>query len=149
MIPFISGVRTFDLATNFSFTSASYDSSSNSILIKLLLSYMKTPIESLYLSYLIFNMESDLEITSFANFSYTPTNINVFIGVSGISPDFRFASSTQTTNTTKPLLGLGESIQTKQNFDMIFGINGVIIQTQQSMDLLFRSLSPSSTSNTM
>jgi hypothetical protein len=92
-------------------------------------------------------MESDLEITSFSNLSYTPTNINVFIGVSGISPNFNFINSLQD-NKTKPLLGLGSSMQNQEGFDMIFGINGVIVQTQQSMDLLFRTFSPSNSTTT-
>lgn len=42
-------------------------------------------------------------------------------------------------------IGLGSSADNEKNFDMIFGINGIIIQTQQSLDLLFRPYSSSLT----
>ncbi len=83
----------------------------------------------------------DLEITSFINLSFAPSNVNVFMGVSGITP---FAPPTNKSKT--PVTGLASSVQKQEAFDMIFGINGIIIQTQQSMDLLFRS--PASTNAT-
>lgn len=145
VIPFIRGLRTFDLFVNFSFSSARYNPANDSLTISLKVSSPKTPIETLYLSYLIFDMESDLEITSFSSLSYAPSSVNVFVGVSGMAPSSNLAASLLTgankLNTTKPLLGSASAIQ--ENFDLIFGINGVIVQTQQSMDLLFRSLSPS------
>jgi hypothetical protein len=136
-------LRTYDLNINFTFTSTNFNSSSNLLEIELLISYLKFPLESLYISYLIFNMGSDLEITSLTNLTYAPTNVNVFIGMSGISP-FNIVTA-RNSSTTTPIIGLGSSYETQQNFDMIFGINGIIIQTQQSMDLLFRSLTPINT----
>lgn len=89
-------------------------------------------------------MESDLEITSFSNLTFTPTNVNVFIGVSGVSPvSISLTANTTNSNSSKaPVYGLSSSFDNQKNFDMIFGINGIIIQTQQSMDLLFRTLTP-------
>jgi hypothetical protein len=148
VIPFIRGLRTFDLLTTFSFTSAKFTPANNTLSVTLNISYVKAPLETLYLSYLIFNMDSDLEITSFSSLSYAPSNVNVFVGVSGISPNFGLISTlegnnkTSGINATRPLLG--STLKDQENFDLIFGINGVIVQTQQSMDLLFRSLTPSS-----
>lgn len=136
-IPFISGLRTFDQNLNCSFVSSFFNSSQGILYVDLLISYQKYPLESLYISYLIFNMQSDLEITSFSNLTFTPTYVNVFIGVSGVTPVI-----VNTTTSKSPIYGLGSSFETQQNFDMIFGINGIIIQTQQSMDLLFRTLAP-------
>lgn len=67
---------------------------------------MKFPLESLYISYLIFNMASDLEITSFGSLSFAPSNVNVFMGVSGISP---FTPPTNKTKTT--FIGLAAPTQ--------------------------------------
>ena len=142
-IPFISGLRTFDQNLNCSFVSSFFNSSLGILYVDLMISYQKYPLESLYISYLIFNMESDLEITSFSNLTFTPTNVNVFIGVSGVSPGAVTANATaNSTGSKTPLYGLSSSFETQQNFDMIFGINGIIIQTQQSMDLLFGTLAP-------
>ncbi len=43
-MPFISGLRTYDLTTNFTFSSTSYDSSKNILSIDLLISYTKSPL---------------------------------------------------------------------------------------------------------
>ena len=142
-LPFISGIRTFETNLNFSFTSSHFNNSIKALDVEVEIGSSKFPIETLYISYFIFNIASDLEVTSLSGLSYIPTNVNAFIGVSGINP-FGNILPKPASNTTnlKPLLGATE--KSKETFGMIFGLSGIIIQTQQSMDLLFRSLTPSS-----
>jgi hypothetical protein len=59
-IPFVSGIRTFDQNLNFSFEEATFDAAANVLSIVVMTSYKKYPLEGLTISYLIFNMASDL-----------------------------------------------------------------------------------------
>ena len=63
-MPFICGARTFDHNLNLSFQEAEYNSTLNILEVEVSIHYEKYPLESLYISYLIFNMASELEITS-------------------------------------------------------------------------------------
>jgi hypothetical protein len=47
--------------------------------------YQSYPLESLSLSYLIFSMDSELEITSLYNITYVPPNVNTYLGISAVA----------------------------------------------------------------
>lgn len=83
-------------------------------------------------------MASELEVTSVSNLTQIPSNVNIFVGVSGINSLFYAFKSINTT--AKNISGLlTASPVSQQTFNMVFGIDGIIVQTQQSMDLLFQS----------
>ena len=60
--------------------------------------------------------------------------MNTYLGVSSIE---NTARTTQSTNTTTMHFGLESTPAQIEVFNEMFGIDGVIIQTQQSIDLLY------------
>lgn len=85
-LPFISGIKTLDNSLNLAFTDASFDPSLNVLYVNFDSSMMESPIEVLYLSYMVFTMNSELQISSLVDLSSIPSNINIFVGVSSIVP---------------------------------------------------------------
>jgi hypothetical protein len=108
-LPFISGIRTFETNLNFSFTSSHFNHTIRALDVDFFIGSSKFPIETLYISYFIFNIASDLEVTSLSGLSYLPTNVNAFIGVSDINPFANIVpKAAANTTTLKPLLGATE-----------------------------------------
>ena len=84
-IPFICGARTFDRQLALTFANSSYDSSLNVLELEINISYDQYPLEGLYISYLIFNLDSDLSIHSIYP-DDPPVGEHIFVGMSELKP---------------------------------------------------------------
>lgn len=87
----------------------------------------------LAVSYLIFHMASDIEIVQMYDTVNIPQNIDTFLGVSTVAS--QSAHFGKPAETVVPLLQ--RSATQVEAFDEMFGLNGIIVQTEQTLDFLF------------
>jgi len=84
VIPFLSGIKTFDPELNVIFDVATFDAKSNMLAIPFKTDQASNPIEFLYLSYIIITMDSDFQITNMYDLSSIPSDVNIFIGMTAV-----------------------------------------------------------------
>lgn len=101
-------MRTYDQDLLLSFVDSSFNVSVGRLEVMLETRYRKYPLEFLSISYLIFDMSSDLFITSLFNLTFVPSGINSFLGVSSVSSS-GLAFNQSSKSAVKTLLGASPS----------------------------------------
>lgn len=83
-------------------------------------------------------MASDLEIISIYNIYFIPGGVTAFLGMSSAAVTASlFAENTNSTRLKPVLQGTQGSPSQLQAFEQMFGIDGIMVQTQQSIDILY------------
>ena len=128
-MPFLSGLSTVASSLAVQFTEAEFSHERDEMAFSFVVN-ANGPVDIVAISYLVFSMHNPrMNITSMPPESaYSPLLFNAFPGIANIAYGTKRLSSNPTPNE-------------KQAFDMIFGINGVVVQTQQNIDLFGSSRS--------
>ena len=83
-IPFLSGIKTYDQEMNINFKKSSFDTNTSLMQIPLRLDQLNSTIELIMISYFVFAADSDFRIANISDLSAIPSDINTFVGVTGV-----------------------------------------------------------------
>lgn len=81
-------------------------------------------------SYLIVTMTSDFQITNIYDLDYIPSDINVFVGMTGVQLAPQESGVLKSTTNVSNILS-------KSKFEEFFGVQGLVIQSSSNLDILF------------
>ncbi len=83
-LPFLSGIRTIDTELNITFGRSSFNPTTSVLSIPATFAQVQYPIEYMLISYCIVTMTSDFQIANIYDLNYIPSDINVFVGMTGV-----------------------------------------------------------------
>jgi hypothetical protein len=143
-LPFLSGIRTMDTEININFNKSTFDTETSLLQIPMTFDNVQFPVEYLLISYLVVAMNSDYQITNILDLDYIPSDLNVFVGMTGVrtvtTPKSNVSSAQNSSiNTSSKVLKTGSStsIANKNKFSEFFEVQGLVIQSTSNLDVLF------------
>lgn len=135
VIPFVSGLRTFEKDFSFKFLGRRFNPKTKQLDLIIKTSFQLYPIEFVSISFLLFHNRHELEVISLYDFSIS--DADTFHGVSDIiskSANFN-PNALPIDNNPRPILRANDAQY--ELFDEMFGLHGVAVQTETNLDLVF------------